>query len=148
MQKFKVLLVLAIMTLTAGWSLPAWAEQPGSYNYLGAEVLKTKLESREPVHLVDIQIAREFDRHHLPGAQATYAYPVKSEEELGRLDALLPQLQANGDAVVIVCPRGEGGARRTYDHLLSRGVAAERLFILEKGQEGWPYPELTEKKAN
>lgn len=147
MQKVMITFLLAVMTLAAGWHLPAMAAQDSPYNYLPAEALKVKLEKQESLNLVDIQVAKEFDDHHLPGALATYAYPVKSAEELGRLDALLPQLQANGDAVVIVCPRGEGGAKRTYDHLLAKGVAAERLFILEKGQEGWPYPELTKKSA-
>lgn len=147
MQKLMNLFLLAVMMLVAGWSLPAMATQESPYNFLKAEALKAKLENREPLTLLDIQVAKEFGEHHIPGAVATYAYPVKSAEELGRLDALLPQLQANGDAVVIVCPRGEGGAKRAYEHLLGRGVAAERLYILEKGQDGWPYPELTEKST-
>lgn len=145
MQKLVVLFLLSVMALAAGWSLPAMATQESLYNFLKAEVLKVKLENREPVNLLDIQVAKEFGEHHIPGAVATYAYPVKTAEELGRLDALLPQLQANAEAIVIVCPRGEGGAKRAYDHLRGRGIAPERLVILEKGQAGWPYPELTEK---
>jgi hypothetical protein len=56
-------------------------------------------------------------------------------------------LQANGDPVVIVCPRGEG-APNVHDHLLGKGIAQERLLILEKGQEGCLIPELTEKSGN
>jgi hypothetical protein len=48
--------------------------------------------------------------------------------------------------VVIVCPRGAGGARRTYNYLRDKGIAAERLLILEKGQEGWTCGALTEGK--
>jgi thiosulfate/3-mercaptopyruvate sulfurtransferase len=47
--------------------------------------------------------------------------------------------------VVIVCPRGGGGAKRAYDHLAGQGVTGGRLFILEQGQQGWPYPELLEQ---
>ena len=47
---------------------------------------------------------------------------------------------------MIVCPRGAGGAKRTYDHLLQQGIAAERLLILEKGQEGWACAPLTESR--
>jgi rhodanese-related sulfurtransferase len=144
-QKLGILLLLAGMALTAGWSMPAGAAEKGSYNYLNAEALKARIERKEALILLDIQVEPEFGQHHIPAAVATYAYPVKSEDERGRLDTLLPQLQANDDPIVIVCPRGEGGAKRTYDHLLGRGIAPERLVILEKGQAGWPYPELTEK---
>jgi thiosulfate/3-mercaptopyruvate sulfurtransferase len=57
----------------------------------------------------------------------------------------MTQLLSNPDPVVIICPRGAGGAKRAYDHLARQGVADERLFILEQGQQGWPYPELLEK---
>jgi rhodanese-related sulfurtransferase len=144
-QKLGILLLLAGMALTAGWSMPAGAAEKGSYNYLNAEALKARIERKEALILLDIQVEPEFGQHHIPAAVPTHAYPVKSEDERGRLDTLLPQLQANDDPIVIVCPRGEGGAKRTYDHLLGRGIAPERLVILEKGQAGWPYPELTEK---
>ncbi|MRR39060.1 rhodanese-like domain-containing protein, partial [bacterium] len=38
--------------------------------------------------------------------------------------------------------RGGGGAKSTCDYLKSRGVDENRLLILEKGSEGWPWPEL------
>jgi rhodanese-related sulfurtransferase len=145
MQRLSGFFLLVAVALTAGWSVPAVAVEEGSYNYLTAEALKVKIESKEVLTLLDIQVEQEFGEHHIPGALATYAYPVKSADERGRLDALLPQLQLNGDPIVIVCPRGAGGAKRAYDHLLDRGIAPDRLAILEKGQEGWPYPELTEK---
>jgi len=139
--------LLGMTLLLAGWSALAVAAE-GPYSYLPAAALKAKIESGEPVNLVDIQVRDEFSAHHLPGALATYAYPVKSDEDRSRLEAVLTELQANSAAVVIVCPRGAGGAKRAYDHLLGQGVAAERLYILEKGQEGWPFPELTEKGGN
>ncbi|NIP26153.1 MAG: rhodanese-like domain-containing protein, partial [Phycisphaerae bacterium] len=42
-------------------------------------------------------------------------------------------------AVVIVCPRGGGGAKRTYDYFKAKGVAEARLTILAGGQKDWPY---------
>ena len=59
---------------------------------------------------------------------------------------MLTKIKADKAPVVIICPRGAGGATRTYDYLLSQGIAAERLLILEKGQEGWACPTLTEGK--
>ncbi|BCR03441.1 hypothetical protein DESUT3_05100 [Desulfuromonas versatilis] len=116
-----------------------------SYNYLSPEAVRQNLESRVPMLLVDIQVEEEFAAHHLPGALATFAYPVKTEAEKARLDAVVEKLNASEEPVVIVCPRGGGGAERAYQHLQASGIPAGRLFILEKGQDGWPYPELTEK---
>ena len=47
--------------------------------------------------------------------------------------------------MVIVCPRGAGGAERTYDYLKSQGVAEKRMMILEGGQQDWPYKALLAK---
>jgi len=45
----------------------------------------------------------------------------------------------------VVCPRGGGGAKRAYDHLLASGISDERVYILTDGQAKWPYPELLDK---
>lgn len=115
-----------------------------SYEYITAEEVKGKLEKNEPMHLVDIQVEEDFAAHHLPGAIATYSYPVKTQEDKAKLDAIMETLQADDAPVVVVCPRGGGGAKRCYDHLKEKGIAEERLLILEKGQEGWPFAELVE----
>lgn len=112
------------------------------YQYLSPADTKIKLAEKQPLLLVDIQVEQEFNQHHLPGALATYAYPVKSDADRGKLAALLPRLNESSAPVVVVCPRGGGGAKRAYDFLQEQGIVAERLFILEKGQQGWPYPEL------
>jgi len=36
-------------------------------------------------------------------------------------------------------PGGGGGAKRTVDCYKSKGVAEDRLLILEKGMDAWPY---------
>ena len=112
------------------------------YNY--ASDLETRLNAKLPSHIVDIQVEEEFAEHHIKGATATYAYPVKSDADRTKLDATVEQIKGNNDPVVIVCPRGAGGAKRTYDYLLQQGISAERLLILEKGQEGWACTPLTE----
>ncbi len=118
------------------------------YSYITPADLKARIQSGESTAILDIQVQEEFSRHHISGAIPTYAYPVKSEEERNRIEAVYTDLASASDPVVIVCPRGGGGARRTYDYLVSRGFVEERLFILEKGQEDWPYPELLEGKIS
>jgi thiosulfate/3-mercaptopyruvate sulfurtransferase len=109
----------------------------GSYNYITAEDLVSRLNTKQPTSIVDIQVEDEFSRHHIKGAIPTYAYPVKSASDRTKLNAAIKQVKANTDPVVIVCPRGGGGAKRTYDYLLEQSIPDERILILEKGQSGW-----------
>lgn len=114
----------------------------GDYNYYTADQLKNSLESETPLVLVDIQVEEEFNAHHIKSAVATYAYPVKTDEDKAKFDTVLSTIEATNSKVVIVCPRGAGGAERTYKYMLEKGVDANRLFILENGQEGWAFDEL------
>jgi thiosulfate/3-mercaptopyruvate sulfurtransferase len=115
-----------------------------TYNYIASDDLKARLLSDESMTVLDIQVKEEFDRHHIRGAVATYAYPVKSGEEKARIASVYASLIDGSGSVIIVCPRGGGGAKRTCDYLVSRGIEAQRLLILENGQGGWPYPEMLE----
>jgi thiosulfate/3-mercaptopyruvate sulfurtransferase len=134
--------VLSVFTLAAAGTCAAAEEN--SFRYITPDELKEKIQSGTPITVLDIQVEDEYEQHHIKGALATHAYPVKSEEDRGKLDAVYYDITANADPIVIVCPRGGGGAKRAYEHLVSRGVDGERLLILEKGQGGWPYPELLE----
>lgn len=139
------LFALLLCALLVGSSAVAADGQP-TYNFITAQLLQERLAANQPTNLVDIQVEEEFARHHIKGAVPTYAYPVKSLAETAKLDPVVETLKANSDPVVIVCPRGGGGATRTYDYLLARGIAVERLLILEKGQAGWASAPLTEGK--
>jgi rhodanese-related sulfurtransferase len=140
LRRLCAVLLTALLTLSSALSAAA---QPG-YSYISAQALEARLTAGEPTNLIDIQVEEEFARHHIKGAMPTHAYPVKSADEIQKLDAVVATLQSNTDPVVIICPRGGGGATRSYDHLLARGIAAERLLILEKGQAGWGCAPLTE----
>lgn len=118
----------------------------GKYNYINATALEARLTANIPTNIVDIQIEEEFSQHHIKGATPTYAYPVKSDTDRAKLETIIEGIKGNNDPVVIVCPRGAGGAKRTYDYLLEEGISPERLLILEKGQEGWTCAPLTESK--
>ncbi len=114
----------------------------GDYRYVTQDTFKGWLESGKAVMVVDIQPPAEFARHHFKGAIETGAFPAKTAAERQRLDIVLPAVKKSGVEVVIVCPRGGGGAKNAYDYLKVQGVAESRLLILEKGMEGWPYPGL------
>ena len=115
------------------------------YNFIAPEDLKSRIGANEDLLIIDIQVEEEFNQHHIPGSLATHAYPVKNDEHRARLNPVVSLQQNDPKPVVIVCPRGAGGAKRTYDYLAAQGVPEERLWILEKGMSGWSYGELTAK---
>ena len=110
------------------------------YDYTPATEFKESLERGKPMVIVDIQIPAEFAQHHFRGALETGAFPAKTDAEKHRLDKVLPVIGTGNEPVVIVCPRGGGGAKNAYDYLKSRGIDEKRLHILENGMQGWPYP--------
>lgn len=133
MKKIFLLLCLALLTLPD----PASATD---YGYVSADGLKAWLESTRPMLLVDIQEKKDFATHHLKGALETNAYPVESEAERGRLLPAIEQAKTGQfEAVVVICPRGKGGAKRAYEFLRGQGVPEEKLFILTNGMENWPH---------
>ena len=113
------------------------------YNFMSREDLKQRLSANEDLLIVDIQVEDEFNQHHIPGSIATYAYPVKKVEDRARLEPVVSLQKEELKHLVIVCPRGAGGAKRTFDYLVAQGVPENRLWILEKGMSGWHYDELT-----
>ena len=137
---------IRISSLILLFTLMATAAWAATRQYISAADLEARLKSDKPTHIVDIQVEDEYSQHHIKGATPTYAYPVKTEEDKAKVEALVERLAGDNNPVVIVCPRGAGGANRTYDYLQERGIATDRLLILEKGQEGWACAELTEGK--
>ena len=111
-------------------------------NYITPTNLKKMLDEKQEVILVDIQPADQFEKHHLPGSIETNAFPAKSDEEKGRLDKVLPVINGSKAPVTVLCPRGKGGAKNSYDYLQGKGVPENRLQILEGGIADWPYNEM------
>jgi len=107
------------------------------YKYYTQDQLKTSIENQEDILMLDIQVEDDFNEHHIEGAVATYAFPVKSDEDKAKIDTQLQLIEESDRDIVIICPKGLIGAERTYTYLLEKGVKVERLFILEEGQAGW-----------
>ena len=117
------------------------------YNYISAEeTAELMRKDASKLVLVDIQEKPDFEEEHLKGALATYAYPVKTEDEKARLAALLPSISPE-QKVIIICPRGGGGADRAYYFYLEKGVKKEQLFTLKGGQYEWPRDKIKDVLA-
>jgi rhodanese-related sulfurtransferase len=129
-----VLVALAMLLYSV---IPAMAE-----NYVQPDTFKQWLESGKPVIIVDIQVPDEFEKHHFKKSIETNAYPAKTDEEKRKLDGVLSTINSSKKDVVIICPRGAGGAKNTYEYLKTKGVVESRMHILDKGIDGWPYKEM------
>ncbi|WP_099191798.1 rhodanese-like domain-containing protein [Tepidibacter mesophilus] len=147
-KKISALLLMMILAVSVvGCGSNEVKENTGeekTYQYYTAEQVKEAIENGEDITLVDIQVEEEWNAHHIKGAISTKAYPVKTDEERAKVDTVIPKLEGD-NPIIVVCPGGKGGAQRTIDHLIEKGIKPERLFILENGQGGWPYDELLEK---
>lgn len=113
-----------------------------SFNYLEADQFKEWIERDKPVIIVDIQVKDEFAAHNFPGSIETNAYPVKTEAQQKQIAPALEAYKKTGNDVVVVCPRGGGGAKRCYSYLKSQGVPEEKLTILKGGIAKWPYRDM------
>ncbi len=89
--------------------------------------------------IIDICSAEQFAKGHIKGSIETNAYPVKTDAEKAQLAEHLPTITSSTDDIIVVCPKGGGGAKRAVDYYKSEGIDANRLLILEKGMNGWPY---------
>ena len=127
---------IAMLVATLMLSVPVLAS---SYQYISAADLKDKIDKNAQGLLLDIQVEGEFDEHHIPGAVATFAFPVKSDTDKEKLQIFIAQAKKKSEPITVVCPRGGGGAKRAYDYLKEQGVDESRLMILEGGQAKWPY---------
>ena len=132
----RIFVAAAIVILLAG---PGWAGAAGDYNFISAQALKERIDGGSSPMIIDICPAEQFAGGHIKGAIETNAYPVKTVAERARLASCSARIKASADQVVIICPRGAGGAKRAYDFYQAHGVEKSRLLILEKGMNGWPY---------
>jgi rhodanese-related sulfurtransferase len=137
MKKVLAVLLTFFVTAILGAAGTTFA---GGYTYITAEDLHARLGAGSPMILIDICPAELFAKGHIEGAIETNAYPVKTEQEKARLAEQLPKIKASADDVIILCPRGGGGAKNTYDFYKANGIDEKRLLILEKGMEKWPFP--------
>ncbi len=137
MKKY-VLLCLSLLCL---FNVAAFFE---TFNWVEPEQFKQWLEAKKPMILVDIQDKPSFAAHHFPGAIETNAFPVETDAERHRLDPAVATAKKSGQEVVVLCPRGGGGAKRAYDYLKAQGVPEKKLVILTGGVDKWPYRNMLE----
>lgn len=113
-----------------------------NFNYITAEDFKQWLDSGKATILVDIQVKDEFSLHHFKDSMETNSYPVDTEEQRQMIDPAVAAAKKAGTDVVVICPRGGGGAKKCYNYLKAQGISEAKLFILEGGVAKWPHKEM------
>lgn len=131
MKRLSIAVMTMLLLPTLAWSM--------GYNFISQDDMRDRLNAHDQVTIIDICPIDQYAKGHLPGAIETNAYPVKSDEERAKLTPTLAELKASTEDIVIVCPGGRGGAKRTYEYYMDNGIEEDRLFILENGMNGWPY---------
>lgn len=112
------------------------------WRYMTADELVEKLEAGDPVIVLDTRTDDMYDAGHIPGAYHVPCFPVDTAEAEDMLREAAPNLEGD-DPIAVVCKTGNKGAKRAISVLQEEGIAADRLFILEGGGEGWDQPDWT-----
>lgn len=144
--------ILLVLSLLAGCSqtpansggsaVPDRADADISWQYKTADETKAMLDADEDVIILDTRQDDLYSAGHIPGAYHVPCFPVDTAELEQVLKDAIPNL--DGEApIVVVCKTGNKGAKRAIALMQEEGIAAERLFILEGGGEGWSFPEYT-----
>lgn len=133
----RIVVMVSLLLCCAASSMAA------GYRYVEQDQFRQWLEKGKDIAVIDIQVPAEFQKQHFKGSIETGAYPVKTSDDKQKLDRALPKLATAKNDVVVVCPRGGGGAKNTYDYLKEKGIDEKRIYILKEGMQGWPYKELT-----
>ena len=86
----------------------------------------TALVNREDALVVDVRVAGDFEKGHIPGAKQLALAEVKPEHKL--------LAAAKSRPVVLVCKAGQSatGAATTL-----RKAGFERVYVLDGGIDGW-----------
>lgn len=131
------LLVLAVVLALAGApavaQVPAVQEVvaayltglPADFNGISAQALKTKLDAGEPIFVLDVREASEFEAAHIVGA---INVPIRT------LAANLNKLPAKNAPIVALCGVGTRGAYATMTLTL---LGYTNVKNLGQGMTGW-----------
>ncbi|MEG1501226.1 MAG: rhodanese-like domain-containing protein, partial [Clostridiales bacterium] len=95
--------------------------------------------------IIDTQSEADFKTGHIKGAIATNAEMLENDTQKAQMDIVAEQAASAAKPIVIVSNDGGLSAENAHKYLVEKGIKTEQIFILEKGQKGWTFADLTEK---
>lgn len=137
-----VLLALAISVFTVAGQVCA-----GSFNYISVDEFKARMDAGDhdsgAMAIVTTQTEEEYSSGHLKAAYPTFSRPLKAQSDFEKLYPFMELVKESDSDIVIICPRGRGGAEIPYRYFVEHGIAEDRLLILKDGQEAFnrAYPD-------
>jgi len=117
------------------------------YRYISVQDLKARMDAGDHENglmvITTSQTEKEYATGFIDAAYPTYARPLKTDADFGKLDPFLETIKHTNEDVVLICPRGKSGAERPYDYFKKNGIDENRLLILEGGQAAFnkAYPD-------
>lgn len=136
------LLVVSVTLGACGKKEDDRANEDIKWQFITPDEVKSAIEAKESYQIIDIQPEEDFAKGHLPESIAVPAYPVDTEELEKKVVDAVPEFEKGDDPIYVMCPGGGGGAKRTISIMQEKGIAPERLFIVEKGAKDWPHEDL------
>ena len=98
--------------------------------------------SQDKALIVDVQTYDGYLKMHFPGSVTTHAYPVVTEAQKQRVEAIIPTLKKTKKPIVLVCFGGITGAPNARNVLVSKGIPNKQLFVLQGGSLGFPWKNM------
>lgn len=137
-----LILVLAVTVLALAG--PACAR---NYNYINVDEFKARMDAGDhesgAMVIVTTQTEQEYASGHIKAAYPTFARPLNSQSDFEKLHPFMELSKDSDSDIVIICPRGRGGAEIPYNYFMEHGIEEKRLLILKDGQEAFnqAYPD-------
>jgi thiosulfate/3-mercaptopyruvate sulfurtransferase len=98
--------------------------------------------------VVDVQTYDGYLKGHFADSIPTHAYPVRTPDQIKRVESIAPMLKKADKPVILVCFGGVTGAPNARLALIKKGVPNRNLYILQGGTWGWPWKNMFVSGAN
>jgi thiosulfate/3-mercaptopyruvate sulfurtransferase len=98
--------------------------------------------SQDKALIVDVQTYDGYLKMHFPGSVTTHAYPVVTEAQKQRVEAIIPTLKKTKKPIVLVCFGGITGAPNARNVLVAKGIPNKQLYVLQGGSMGFPWKNM------
>ncbi len=147
MKNFRKVFYLVLLAMAVSVFAAAGQVCADDFNYISITEFKARMDAGDhesgAMDIVTTQTEAEYATGHLKAAYPTYARPLRSQSDFEKLHPFMDKVKDSDSDIVIICPRGRGGAEIPYRYFMEHGIAEDRLLILKDGQEAFnaAYPE-------
>ncbi|HZK57093.1 MAG TPA: rhodanese-like domain-containing protein [Clostridia bacterium] len=142
-----ILLALSLLLTACGKEKKETAGADSTpMQYIGAEVLKTSIESGADDYIIlDVRKAEDYSTSHIAGSYGADQDAAKDGDDksgTANLKAALKEATGNetgnsDDKYALVCYSGKVYAQTATDLMIKMGISADNIYTLEGGIKAW-----------